>query len=293
MRVLIVGDVMLDRYWHGNADRVSPEAPVPVVHVRKIDDRAGGAANVACNVKALGATPVLIAAISRDEPGHKLRHLCRHMEAVLVQDEMPTTLKLRVVGRNQQLVRADFEEEPSDEAQEAMLDAYEEELPSAERIIFSDYGKGGLGHVQTMIDKALAYKREIYVDPKGSDWKRYRGVTLIKPNLYELRDAVGSWRTEEDMAGRVRDLLGLLSVQYILVTRASDGMTLFSRTSELHIPAVAREVYDVTGAGDTAIAALCATTGTIEERVRLANKAAGIVCGKFGTAVATAAEVFE
>jgi len=196
------------------------------------------------------------------------------------------------VGRNQQLVRADFEEEPSDEAQEAMLDVFEEELPAADRLIFSDYGKGGLGHVATMIDKALAYGKEVYVDPKGSDWQRYRGVTLIKPNLYELRDAVGSWKTEEDMAGRVRDLLGLLSVQFILVTRASDGMTLFSRTSELHIPAVAREIYDVTGAGDTAIAALCAATGTIEERVRLANKAAGIVCGRFGTAVATAEEVF-
>jgi D-glycero-beta-D-manno-heptose-7-phosphate kinase len=291
MRILVIGDAMLDRYWHGSADRISPEAPVPVVNVERIEDRPGGAANVAANVRALGAEATLVSVIGADDPGYGLKALCK-WRCAWVTDAMPTTVKLRVVGRNQQLIRCDFEARPSDEALSDLTQWYESELASADRVILSDYGKGALTRADEIVEMALDKGLEVYVDPKGHDWTRYRGATLVKPNLDELREAIGPWESEAALEKRATDLRRELGIKAILVTRAAKGMSLFDATGAKHIAAVAREVYDVTGAGDTAIATLASSVGDMSQRMVLANKASGVVCGKFGTAVATRAEVF-
>lgn len=291
MRVLVVGDVMLDRYWFGDVERVSPEAPVPVVHVKRVDDRAGGAANVALNARALGADVRLTSIIGRDDSGAKLRDLCLGLTTYFVKGEVPTTLKMRIVGRSQQLVRADFEEEPDGVALEELLVAYREDVERVDRVVFSDYGKGALLDVKTMISLALGFGKEVYVDPKGSDYSRYRGVHLIKPNQYELRDAVGAWKSEHELASKVLTLRMDLGIDQVLLTQAQDGMTLFDSEGAHHVPSVVQEVFDVTGAGDTAIAAIAATEGDMMERVFMANKAAGSVCRHFGTTVVKKSEL--
>jgi len=298
-RVLVVGDVMLDRYWFGDVNRISPEAPVPVVLVQKQEDRLGGAANVARNAAALGAQAGLLCVVGHDEPGERIVQLlgdsgvAPHLERDL---ELPTTIKLRVLARQQQLVRVDFEKAPTHEALLAGLARYDALLPGHDVILMSDYAKGGLTHVTQMIAKARAAGKPVLVDPKGDDWERYRGATLITPNRAELREVVGQWKSEADLLERVTKLRRELELKALLLTRSEDGMTLFSDAGILHATAVAREVYDVSGAGDTVIATLAVMLGAglpLDEAVTLANRAAGIVVAKLGTATVSYDELFQ
>ena len=297
-RILVVGDVMLDRYWFGDVARISPEAPVPVVHVTRTEERPGGAANVARNCAALGARAQLLSVIGDDEPGALLAALidASSIKANLHRDpSMSTTVKLRVIGRQQQLLRIDFETPPSSEVLASKLADFEAALPDCDAVILSDYGKGGLAHISTMIDLAKAAAKRVLVDPKGDDYSRYRGADLVTPNLNELREVVGSWKDESDLAARAQKLRSDLALDGLLLTRSEQGMTLFDGRGAMHVAAQAREVYDVSGAGDTVIATLAvmlAAGATLADAVRMANRAAGIVVGKLGTAVATRAELF-
>jgi rfaE bifunctional protein kinase chain/domain len=296
-RILVVGDVMLDRYWFGEVSRISPEAPVPVVKVGRAEERPGGAANVARNAAALGARAALLSVVGRDEPGAKLATLLQaeQVQARLHQDgSIDTTVKLRVVARQQQLLRIDFETTPSREVLLDKLADYREMLGQCDIVVLSDYGKGGLTHISQMIELAREQGRKILVDPKGEDYSRYAHATMITPNRTELRDVVGSWRNEQELETKAQSLRRELGLEALLVTRSEEGMTLFQEGAVRHEPAKAREVYDVSGAGDTVIATLAVMVGAgaaLEEAVRVANYAAGIVVGKLGTAVVHADEL--
>ena len=290
-RVLVVGDAMLDRYWFGEVERISPEAPVPVVKIARSEERPGGAANVARNAAALGAQVTLISIIGDDEPGHILERLLRgesvntslHRDAAL-----PTTVKLRVIGRQQQLLRIDFETVPSPGALAAKLVDYERSLAAFDVVVLSDYGKGGLEHIERMIALARAVGKPVLVDPKGEAYLRYRGATMLTPNRTEFRQVVGPWRNEAELAEKAQALRSELTLDALLITRSEEGMSLYTDAGAQHIPAQAREVFDVSGAGDTVIATLGTLLGArvdIGSAVRIANKAAGIVVGKLGTAV--------
>jgi len=297
-RVLVVGDVMLDRYWFGNVSRISPEAPVPVVLVEREETRPGGAANVARNCAALGARTQLLSVVGDDEAGAQLLELV-NAEAIKVSlhrdPSIRTTVKLRVIGRQQQLLRIDFETLPSSEVLATKLTEFGQALPQCDAVILSDYGKGGLTHIAQMIERARAAGKLVLVDPKGDDYSRYRGASVVTPNRAELRDVVGSWKDEADLERRARTLCAELALDALLLTRSEQGMTLFRDGETLHVPAEAREVYDVSGAGDTVIASLgvmLAAGAAMDEAVRIANRAAGIVVGRLGTAVATREELF-
>jgi len=300
-RVLVVGDAMLDRYWFGAVERISPEAPVPVVRVNtgKHQERLGGAANVAWNVQALGARASLLTAIGDDEHGHRLEALLARsgIESLFKRDpRLTTTVKLRVIGRSQQLLRVDFEEEPDHEVLEDMRAPYHGALAVADAVLFSDYGKGGLTHIPTMISDARSARRPVLVDPKGSDWSRYRGATVITPNRNELAQVIGAWTSEAQLAERVHTLRASLGLDALLVTRSEDGMSLFDQEGRLDVAAEAREVFDVTGAGDTVIATLAvmlASGVSVRDATPIANRAAAIVVGKFGTATASYDELFD
>ena len=287
-RVLVVGDVMLDRYWFGDVSRISPEAPVPVVKVDRSEDRPGGAANVARNAAALGARVTLLSVVGQDEPGRRLRQLLREekITARLHYDRsIDTTVKLRVIGRQQQLLRIDFETTPSHEILRSKLSDYARLIAACDVVVLSDYGKGGLAHISRMITLARRYRKPVLVDPKGDDFARYAGATLLTPNRSEFRAVAGKWSNEREFTANARHL----------VTRSEEGMTLFTRRSRLHAAAQAREVFDVSGAGDTVIATLAvalAAGSALEAAVELANRAAGIVVGKFGTAVVHPEELF-
>ncbi len=298
-RVLVVGDVMLDRYWFGNVNRISPEAPVPVVHVQRQEERLGGAANVARNIVTLGANAGLLCVVGTDEPGERIVGLLGEsgVETHLERDaQLPTTIKLRVLAQQQQLLRVDFEASPQHEVLLAGLARFDTLLPSHGVVLMSDYAKGGLTHVTTMIAKARAAGLPVLVDPKGADWARYRGASLITPNRAELREVVGGWHSEDDLRARVRELRASLALDALLLTRSEEGMTLFSDAGELNVPALAREVFDVSGAGDTVIATVAAMLGaglSLDAAVMLANRAAGIVVGKLGTATVEYGELFN
>jgi len=289
-RVLVVGDVMLDRYWFGAVDRISPEAPVPVVRVTREEDRLGGAANVAVNVQSLGAQATLLTVVGEDEPASRLQALLteRGIRTALGRDpKLKTIVKLRVIGRSQQLIRVDFENTPDHEVLAQMLAAFDVELPNHDAVICSDYGKGGLAHIPQMIERARAAHKPVLVDPKGHDYERYAGATLLTPNRGELAQITGPWRDEAHLAQLAQQMRAQLQLQALLLTRSEDGMTLFDAAGARHVPAEAREVFDVTGAGDTVIAALAALVGAgmpLREAVPWANHAASIVVGKFGTA---------
>ena len=297
-RVLIAGDVMLDRYWFGEVSRISPEAPVPVARITRTEERPGGAANVARNVAALGGRADLLAVVGNDEPGEALARLLKAdgIQAQLTRDPtVNTTVKLRVIGRQQQLLRIDFENVPAPEALDAKRAEFDARLSAAKVVIFSDYGKGGLAHVDRMIPQARAAGKIVLVDPKGDDFERYRGATVLTPNLGEFRQVAGRWSSEAELAQKAEKLRQSLGIDALLVTRSEEGMTLFSSTGVLHVPAVAKEVYDVSGAGDTVIATLgviLAAGLDMAEAVRWANEAAGIVVGKLGTAVVHPDELF-
>ncbi len=291
-RLLVVGDVMLDRYWFGDVERISPEAPVPVVKIARTEERPGGAANVARNAVALGATATLLSVIGDDEAGATLERLLaveRVRTSFHREGSLATTVKLRVIGRQQQLLRIDFETAPSHEILATKLADYERQLQHAELVILSDYGKGGLAHITTMIERARSEGKPVLVDPKGEDYARYRGATLLTPNRSEFRQVVGRWKDEAEMTAKAQALRGDLGLSALLVTRAEEGMSLYSESGALTIPAQSREVFDVSGAGDTVIATLgvlLAAGASLPNAVRVANEAAGVVVGKFGTAVA-------
>ena len=297
-RVLVVGDVMLDRYWYGDATRISPEAPVPVVLWQREEARPGGAANVARNCAALGARTQLLSVVGRDEAGDRLVKLMKN-EGVVVSlhrdSSIHTTQKLRVVHRKHQLLRIDMETPPSKEVLATKLADFRKALPDCDAVLLSDYGKGGLAHIATMIREGRRAGKHVLVDPKGDDYSRYKGATLLTPNLAELREVVGSWSDEKDLAQRAQRLRAALKLDALLLTRGEDGMTLYRRGRALHVKAQAREVSDVTGAGDTVIATLAVMLAAgegVESAVRIANRAGGIKVGKFGTAVVTPAELF-
>ena len=297
VRLLIVGDVMLDRYWFGDVSRISPEAPVPVVKVERSEERPGGAANVARNAAALGAKVSLLALVGDDEPGVSLKRLMSEggIDASLQVDEaVTTTVKLRVIGRQQQLLRIDFETTPSHEALRAKLSEFERRLPDCDAVVFSDYGKGGLTHIGEMIRLARAAGKIVLVDPKGDDYACYAGATIITPNRSEMREVVGRWKDEADLEQKAAALRNELALDALLVTRSEEGMSLFRAGGALHEKAVAREVYDVSGAGDTVIATLAvmlAQGADWAKAIHVANVAAGVVVGKLGTAVVTRAEL--
>jgi len=290
-RVLVVGDAMLDRYWFGDVDRISPEAPVPVVKIARSEERPGGAANVARNAAALGARVTLISVIGDDEPGHVLERLLRgeSVHTSLHRDpSLPTTVKLRVIGRQQQLLRIDFETVPSPLALAAKLADYERTLAAFDVVVLSDYGKGGLSQIERMIALARAAGKPVLVDPKGEAYRRYRGATMLTPNRAEFRQVVGPWRNEAELAEKAQILRSELALDALLITRSEEGMSLYTDAGAQHIPAQAREVFDVSGAGDTVIATLGTLLGAhvdVGSAVRIANKAAGLVVGKLGTAV--------
>jgi rfaE bifunctional protein kinase chain/domain len=296
-KLLVVGDVMLDRYWFGDSDRISPEAPVPVVQVSKVDERLGGAANVARNVAALGANTTILGVVGEDEAGNRIGELLKQSgvnSQLEVDPKVPTTVKLRVIARQQQLIRLDFEENPSQTALEQKLARFEKALGTADVLVLSDYGKGALSQVATMIECARAQNKVILVDPKGEDYEKYRGATLITPNRSELRQVVGRWADEDDLSRRAQELRRSLGIKALLLTRSEEGLSMFTDQGVSHVRAQAREVFDVSGAGDTVIATLAvalAAQWPLDRAMALANRAGGIVVGKLGTATVTSEEL--
>ena len=297
-RVLVVGDAMLDRYWFGAVDRISPEAPVPVVRVNREEERLGGAGNVALNVKTLGAQATLLTVVGDDEPARKLRGLLEQqgVSALLGSDpKLYTIVKLRVIGRSQQLIRIDFENQPDHEVLAGMLADYERVLPDHDAVLFSDYGKGGLTHIPRMIELARRLSKPVLIDPKGSDYSRYAGASVITPNRAELAQVIGNWASEAELHERAETLRTKLGLDALLLTRSEDGMSLFDAAGHVQVPAQAREVFDVTGAGDTVIATLAVMLGAglaLREAMPIANRAGSIVVGKFGTATVAYEELF-
>jgi D-glycero-beta-D-manno-heptose-7-phosphate kinase len=289
-RVLVVGDAMLDRYWFGAVDRISPEAPVPVVRVTREEERIGGAANVAYNVASLGAQASLLTVVGDDDASHRLELLVANtgIQPHFGRDaELKTTVKLRVIGRQQQLLRLDFENTPNHEVLASQTARFNDLLPHHDAVLFSDYGKGGLAHIEDMISAARGVGRTVLVDPKGSDFKRYRRATVITPNRTELQQVIGPWRDENHLSEMTHNLRIQCALDALLLTRSEEGMSLFDAQGRLDIPAQAREVFDVTGAGDTVIATLAAFLAagvSMRDAVRWANLAGGVVVGKFGTA---------
>ena len=298
-RVLVVGDAMLDRYWYGAVDRISPEAPVPVVRVTRTEERVGGAANVASNIVAIGAKASLLTVVGDDEASHQLEALVANsgITPYFGRDaRLKTTVKLRVIGRQQQLIRLDFENTPDNEVLASQSSTFEKLLSAHDAVLFSDYGKGGLAHITLMIDHAKAASKVVLIDPKGSDYSRYKNATVITPNRAELEQVIGTWATEAELQVKAHNLRTSLNLQALLLTRSEAGMTLFDGHGQLHVPAVAREVFDVTGAGDTVIATLAALAAAglkLRDAVPIANQAGGIVVGKFGTATVSYAELFS
>ena len=298
LRILVAGDVMLDRYWHGSTERVSPEAPVPVVHVRGSEQRPGGAGNVALNLAALGAAPALVGAIGNDEAGRDLERLLARAGVTCRFHREPgadTITKLRVISRNQQLIRLDFEDGfPGLQAHD-LLPLYSPLLQESALVVLSDYGKGALRAPQALIQAARSERVPVLVDPKGRDFSIYRGATLVTPNLAEFEGVVGVCSDAADIVRRAQTLLRDCGIGAILITRGAEGMTLVQdRAEPLHLAARAREVFDVTGAGDTVVAALAAGVAAglaLPQATALANLAAGIVVGKLGTATVTVAEL--
>ncbi len=297
-RILVVGDIMLDRYWFGDAERISPEAPVPVVRIGSTEERLGGAANVARNITSLGAQAGLLSVVGDDEAGRTLAGLVKRegiRDHLQTDKSLETTVKLRIIARRQQLARLDFESTPEAEVLEAHLEQYESLLPEYDLVILSDYGKGGLTHISRMIAMAHACGKPVLVDPKGDDYARYAHATMLTPNRAELREVVGRWHSEEDLVSRAQSLRRNLGLDALLLTRSEEGMTLFTEEGPWSISAQAREVFDVSGAGDTVIAVLgtmMALGLPLREAVTIANRAGGIVVAKLGTATASYAELF-
>ena len=297
-KVLVVGDVMLDRYWYGAVDRISPEAPVPVVRINREENRLGGCANVAFNAVSVGAQASLLSVVGDDEASHLLQDLIAKSGITPYfgrDDQLKTTVKLRVIGRQQQLLRVDFENTPQNEVLSSQTQQFMQLLPDHPVVLFSDYGKGGLAHITDMIAAARKANKAVLIDPKGSDFSRYAGASCITPNRAELQQVVGAWTSEEELKSKVNHLRKELRIDAVLLTRSEEGMSLFDDQGATHIAAQAREVFDVTGAGDTVIATLAALVAagmSLREAMPWANRAGGIVVGKFGTATVSYEELF-
>ena len=296
--VLVVGDVMLDRYWYGAVDRISPEAPVPVLRVTREEERLGGAANVASNVAALGGQVSLLSVLGDDDASRQFEALVAQsgIQPELARDpQLHTTVKLRLIGRQQQLLRADFESRPTASVLKQQTERFERVMPAHDVVLFSDYGKGGLIHVAAMIAAARTLGKPILVDPKGSDYSAYAGASVITPNRSEMQQVVGAWHSEQELADKAQNLRQQLGLQAVIVTRSEEGMSLFDADGASHVGAQAQEVFDVTGAGDTVIATLAVLVGaglSLREAMPWANKAGGYVVGKLGTATVSHAELF-
>jgi D-glycero-beta-D-manno-heptose-7-phosphate kinase len=297
-KVLVVGDVMLDRYWYGAVDRISPEAPVPVVRITREENRLGGCANVAFNAVSVGAQASLLSVVGDDEASHLLQDLIAKsgITPYFGRDaQLKTTVKLRIIGRQQQLLRVDFENTPQNEVLSSQTQQFMQLLPDHPVVLFSDYGKGGLAHVTDMIAAARKANKAVLIDPKGSDFSRYAGATCITPNRAELQQVVGGWNSEEELSTKAHNLRQQLKLDAVLLTRSEEGMTLFDAQGAAHIAAQAREVFDVTGAGDTVIATLAALVAagmSLRDAMPWANRAGGVVVGKFGTATVSYEELF-
>jgi len=297
-KVLVVGDVMLDRYWYGAVDRISPEAPVPVVRITREENRLGGCANVAFNAVSVGAQASLLSVVGDDEASHLLQDLIAKsgITPYFGRDaQLKTTVKLRVIGRQQQLLRVDFENTPQNEVLSSQTQQFMQLLADPPVVLFSDYGKGGLAHITDMIAAARKANKAVLIDPKGSDFSRYAGATCITPNRAELQQVVGGWNSEEELSTKAHNLRKQLQLDAVLLTRSEEGMTLFDAQGVAHIAAQAREVFDVTGAGDTVIATLAALVAagmSLREAMPWANRAGGVVVGKFGTATVSFEELF-
>lgn len=296
--VLVVGDLMLDRNWQGDTSRVSPEAPVPVVHVKDIEDRPGGAGNVALNIAGLNSTVTVLGYTGEDAAARALKEQLEQAKVTCQFEHLtdqPTITKLRVLSRHQQLIRLDFEESFHDLPVEQLQQDYEQALPSHDVVVLSDYGKGTLASVQQLIATARAAGKKVLVDPKGTDFTKYRGATLITPNWSEFQAVVGECKNEEEMVSRGSALLEELHLEALLVTRGEKGMTLLQPDQDpIHLPTQAQEVFDVTGAGDTVISTLaaCLAAGSsLPDATVLANQAAGLVVAKLGTATVTQNEL--
>lgn len=296
-KVLVVGDLMLDRYWHGGSSRISPEAPVQVVKVNQIEERPGGAGNVALNIASLGGSATLVAITGQDDAATILE---TKLTAANIKCDfeklkhLPTITKLRVISRQQQLIRLDFEESFGGQSYQ-LENRMEKHVQNCNTVILSDYSKGTLEDIQPLIKLANKYKKPVLVDPKGRDFARYDGATLITPNLQEFESVVGPCSDEEQLVKKGIELLHKHHWQVLLITRGEQGMTLIrANKPELHFPAIAHEVYDVTGAGDTVISTLASSLAAgaqIEDAVAIANLAAGIVVSKLGTATVSSHEL--
>lgn len=297
-KVLVVGDVMLDRYWHGSTKRISPEAPVPVVKVEQREDRPGGAANVALNVAALGGQVELLGLVGIDEPAQTLGQtlasvgIKNNLQAVATH---PTITKLRVLSRHQQLLRMDFEEPFAETDAQLLRTPFESALAESGVVVLSDYAKGALADVPALIALARLAGKPVLVDPKGTDFARYKGATLLTPNLSEFEAVVGHCPDEDSLVQRGLGLIEQFDFEALLVTRSEHGMTLLEKgKAPLHLPATAKEVFDVTGAGDTVISTLAsslAAGSSLAEACAMANIAAGIVVGKLGTSTVSTVEL--
>ncbi|HEU4845482.1 MAG TPA: D-glycero-beta-D-manno-heptose-7-phosphate kinase [Burkholderiaceae bacterium] len=298
VRILVVGDVMLDRYWFGDVSRISPEAPVPIVRIERREARLGGAANVARNAAALGAHAGLLGVVGADEAGAEVEQMLQDggIRSYLKRDEaISTIIKLRVIGRQQQMVRIDFEEPPTDAILRDKLVQFQALLPDYDVIVLSDYAKGSLVNVADMIAAARLAGKVVMVDPKGDDFTRYAGATVLTPNKSEMRRIVGTWNSEEQLTAKAQQMRSDLKLDALLLTRSEEGMTLYTEHERFHMPAAAREVFDVSGAGDTVIATMAAMLGAgagWNQAVETANRAGGIVVGKLGTATVTREELF-
>jgi D-glycero-beta-D-manno-heptose-7-phosphate kinase len=298
VRILVVGDVMLDRYWFGEVNRISPEAPVPIVRVERREERLGGAANVALNAAALGARIGLLGVVGQDEAGDTIEQKLSesHIASYLNRDtEISTIIKLRVIGRQQQLLRIDFEAPPTAAVLRNKLTQFNALLQHFEVVVLSDYAKGGLMDVASMIAAARQAGKYVLVDPKGEDFSRYAGASILTPNKSELRHIVGSWSSEQELTAKAQQLRKSLALEALLLTRSEEGMTLYTDQGVITTPAMAREVFDVSGAGDTVIATMAVMMGAgmpIAEAVSISNRAGGIVVGKLGTATVSKDELF-
>ncbi|MGC9403120.1 bifunctional D-glycero-beta-D-manno-heptose-7-phosphate kinase/D-glycero-beta-D-manno-heptose 1-phosphate adenylyltransferase HldE [Vibrio genomosp. F10] len=298
--VLIIGDVMLDRYWYGPTGRISPEAPVPVVKVENNEERPGGAANVAMNIASLGGHAHIIGLTGKDEPAQVLKNTLSSLKVkcdFVELEEYPTITKLRVMSRGQQLIRLDFEDKFENTDPDLVLKRMEQALPNVRSVILSDYAKGALEHVQTFIQKARAANVPVFIDPKGADFERYRGATLLTPNMAEFELVAGRVKSEEELVEKGLALIEEFDFEALLVTRSEHGMTLLRKGQDpFHLPTLAKEVYDVTGAGDTVISVLAASVAAgkpLDEACALANAAAGVVVGKLGTSTLSIIELAE
>lgn len=292
-KILVVGDVMLDRYWMGDVTRLSQEAPVPVVRYLEEDRRAGAAANVALNCKAMGVDTMILSAIGSDSMSFVLEHL---VDGMFLHHTIGTTQKLRVIGKQQQIVRVDFDYHTPDVYAAKLEAKFNVIVKDYDIVIFSDYGKGALKYISRMIASAKSHGKTVLVDPKGHNYEKYRGASLIKPNLDEMRDMVGGWDSEEELTDKTQRFMEDGGFEAVLLTRASAGMTLFHKDRPpYHVPAEARNVFDVTGAGDVAISAFAVSLAKgydWNQATVYASRAAGLSVERFGTVAIKEDEVF-